>query len=222
MTTKKCSICGKELELSEFGKDTRSKDMHRSACKSCYSIANGLYRDNHKTELKQYRIDNKTYQKQYRKERKKEIKQYYIDNKEEILIKKAIYYENNKEYISARRKQYVLKNKDKINTNQSVKRFKIKQLLSTLTVKEWEGIKLFFNNSCCYCGRQVPLHHEHFVPIKKGGGYTLKNILCCCKRCNSSKGAKDFEDWYPRFKFYDEHRMNRILEYLKSVNNVTY
>ena len=33
--TKKCSCCGKELPISEFYRNSASKDGYRSKCKSC-------------------------------------------------------------------------------------------------------------------------------------------------------------------------------------------
>lgn len=35
METKKCKACGKELPLSEFGKNKSIKDGHDNKCKSC-------------------------------------------------------------------------------------------------------------------------------------------------------------------------------------------
>ena len=35
METKKCTKCGRELPLSEFGKDARSKDGLQCYCKEC-------------------------------------------------------------------------------------------------------------------------------------------------------------------------------------------
>ena len=35
METKKCTKCGRELPLSDFGKDARSKDGLLSGCKNC-------------------------------------------------------------------------------------------------------------------------------------------------------------------------------------------
>lgn len=38
--TKKCTRCGRELPLSEFGIATKSKDGHNWACKECIRKAN--------------------------------------------------------------------------------------------------------------------------------------------------------------------------------------
>ena len=60
------------------------------------------------------------------------------------------------------------------------------------------GIK---EGQCAYClgdgnGR------DHLKPLVKNGMPTgfitdIHNIVPCCQRCNSAKGAKSFREWYP-------------------------
>jgi hypothetical protein len=33
------------------------------------------------------------------------------------------------------------------------------------------------------------------VPIASGGKNNVKNLIPCCRKCNSSKGTKDVADW---------------------------
>jgi hypothetical protein len=76
MTFKLCSICGKEKDELEFGKN-------RLQCKYCI-----------KQYKKQYAIDNKEIIKEWKAN-------YYQENKEIIADKNKIYYENNKSEILA-------------------------------------------------------------------------------------------------------------------------
>ena len=48
--TKKCSCCGKELPVSEFYKNSSSKDGYRSKCKSC-DRASKLEKDAKKKDM---------------------------------------------------------------------------------------------------------------------------------------------------------------------------
>lgn len=60
--------------------------------------------------------------------------------------------------------------------------------------------KIDAGNDCCwYCGKKVAegkLTKEHVLPLIKGGEDTFDNIAMACKECNSSKGDKDFMEWY--------------------------
>lgn len=69
-----------------------------------------------------------------------------------------------------------------------IRNSKKKNLPATLTKEEWENILEKHNYSCVYCGiSNVPLAQEHWIPMSKGGGYTVDNIVPACKRCNSRK-----------------------------------
>jgi 5-methylcytosine-specific restriction endonuclease McrA len=89
----------------------------------------------------------------------------------------------------------------------------------TLTSKQWQQIKEYFNNKCAYCGKELPLSKEHFIPLSKGGEYTINNIIPVCLSCNSSKQDKDFFKWYPAQSFYSKAREKRILKYLGYKND---
>jgi len=94
------------------------------------------------------------------------------------------------------------------------RRAKELQLPYTLSLDEWESVKRYFDNKCCYCGKEKVLEQEHFIPLNSGGDYTANNILCSCKSCNSSKKASDFAIWYPKHKFYNKLRELKILSFI--------
>lgn len=53
---------------------------------------------------------------------------------------------------------------------------------------------------CAYCLGEGNAK-DHLKPLVKAGmptGYitAINNLVPCCSRCNSSKGAKTFEEWY--------------------------
>lgn len=49
---------------------------------------------------------------------------------------------------------------------------------------------------CVYCGeRKEKLTIDHATPIHGGGKHNIKNLIPCCKSCNSSKGTKELSDW---------------------------
>jgi 5-methylcytosine-specific restriction endonuclease McrA len=95
------------------------------------------------------------------------------------------------------------------------KRAEKKELIHTLTIKQWNEIKEIFNNKCCYCGRERILEQDHFIPLSKGGAYTFNNIVPACKSCNSGKRNNDFFEWYPKQKFYSKEKEGYILKHIK-------
>lgn len=89
-----------------------------------------------------------------------------------------------------------------------------RKLETTLTLNQWENIKIHFNNKCCYCNRELPLEQEHFIALSVMGEYTINNIIPACKSCNASKSNKIFNEWYPKYKYYSKKREKIILSFL--------
>jgi hypothetical protein len=49
--------------------------------------------------------------------------------------------------------------------------------------------------NCVYCYRTEDLSLDHIVPFSLGGSDSIENLVCCCRKCNSSKGAKPLNQW---------------------------
>jgi 5-methylcytosine-specific restriction endonuclease McrA len=71
-----------------------------------------------------------------------------------------------------------------------------------------------FNHRCAYCGADGDLHIEHVVPISRGGGHALGNIVPACESCNYSKRDHDPEAWYRRQPFFSELHWRKICRVL--------
>ena len=223
-----CDKCGKEkpATLEYFTPNQRRPDEFKSSCKDCVKIYNNQYREKYKKEIterkKEYAKSNRDkvrkLQKHYRQQNKEKCKQYakkyLIKNKEKIHKYKKHYREENKEKINKQLAQYRKENPEKIACYRQKRRAEKKQLMNSLTYEQWGKIKERFNCKCAYCGQEKPLEREHFIPLSKGGEYTHNNIVPSCKVCNSSKGAKDFFEWYPKYKYYSKKREKNILEFL--------
>lgn len=191
------------------------------------------HREEEIEQAKQYYKENKDksleQKKQYYQKNKEiiaeRVKKYHEKAKDKIAARSKIYREENREKISQQAKEWKLKNKDKMaeykrkNKHKWVeygqlRKAKIRQLPHTLTNKQWEQIKQYFDNKCSYCGKELPLAQEHFIPLSKGGEYTVNNIICSCISCNSSKKDKNFFEWYPKYRYYSKKREKKILDFL--------
>ena len=186
---KKCTSCGKELEINSenFYKEKRSSTGYASCCKKCYLKKCSKF---HKKKYQENIIKFREKAKKFREENKERIKKY------------------NKKYASKPKARAIR------NINTIKYRSKKKELDSKYNLKDWNKAKKFFNNRCAYCEKEEKLTQEHFIPLSKGGEYTVNNIIPACQSCNSSKGNKDFFKWYKNYEFYSEERENKILKYL--------
>lgn len=53
-------------------------------------------------------------------------------------------------------------------------------------------------HKCRYCGsNQGPFDVDHIVPVARGGGDEIGNLVLACVPCNHSKGAKLLREWKP-------------------------
>ena len=157
-------------------------------------------------------------------------RKWYKQNRSRHYRNKLEWYKNNPEKgknISRRAaKRYRMRNPGKIkewqqNNPELIRmycqqyRARKRKLPSTFTPEDWKRCKEFFNHSCAYCEKTLKrLQQDHFIPVSKGGPYTVTNIIPACKSCNSSKQNHDFFDWYPKQPFYSKTREAKILKYL--------
>jgi len=220
----KCKEC-----LNAYGKEYKKNN------KEAMDIYRKKWCKENEQHIKQHRIkylqDNKektllTKRKYYKENEywvKEYPKNYYEENKEWIKEKAKIYRGKNKNKIAKKTSQWQKDNTDKVNIITQRYIAKKAKLPFTLTSSEWDNIKKDFGGKCAYCGISEAdhlekwdevIHQEHFIALSKGGEFTHNNIIPSCKKCNASKGSKDFFEWYPRQGYYNKNREKFILEYL--------
>lgn len=222
METKICSKCKRELTSDNFVKGN-GKDGLSYRCKICVKQCYQENKENILAQRKQYYQENKDkvsdYKKQYASDNKDKIsdyrKQYYQNNKENICEHVAMFREENKDIIAERKKRYTKENPEKHRAVCQRRRAMKQSLPATLTEAQWEEIKEKYGSKCAYCGKELPLEQEHFIPVSKGGEYSRRNIIPACHSCNSSKNGKGFLEWYPKYKYYSKERELFILRDLK-------
>lgn len=64
--------------------------------------------------------------------------------------------------------------------------------------ESWKQKRLYVlkrdDNTCQYCGL-IGIQADHIIPRKKGGSDKVKNLVCCCVRCNKLVGNRVFESF---------------------------
>jgi len=193
----------RSTEYKDNPKEYKRKYYQRN--KAQVKLASKKYNVEHKEEIAKQR--NIRYQ-------LTEISLDYIDNGEKRKTARRLYYEKNKEIMAVKQRNYNKLHPDKYLRSRQKRRSMKKNLPATLTTVQWENIKLSFENKCAYCGSELILTQEHFLPLSKGGEYTKNNIIPACRSCNSSKHNHLFSEWYPSQEFYNIDREKKILSHL--------
>lgn len=244
MSLKKCRKCGDEKPATTeyFHKEKRNADGLYSYCKVCkrqYEMDNAdrisrRVKERRLANLEQSRArtrewyhQNKDKRAIYLENNKGRIESYLKENKEKIKQRDKEYKERHKEHIVEYRKWYNATKKEVIRARRSTpqgleksrkycqKRRSLKrQLEATLTPEQWEACVTHFESKCAYCGRARKLEQDHFLPISKGGEYSVNNIVPSCTTCNRQKHNHDFMEWYPTSKQFSKVREQKILKYL--------
>ncbi len=70
-----------------------------------------------------------------------------------------------------------------------------KHTMSIGPLADDERLKMVLPQSCCYCGGREFLSVDHLIPTKRGGANCGENLVWACRRCNSSKCARDALEW---------------------------
>jgi len=208
-----CYKCKRELPVDLFGKCKIKKDGLDIWCKECKS-------ENSKQYYKVNRVSLLQTSKEYQHNNIEKVLNYSRNYRKENLPKvnkgAGKYRSENKPKVAAASRKWRQENKIRVNILCQRSQARRKLLPSTLTAGQWADAKLYFDNRCCYCGRKLSLEMEHWVPVTNGGGYVESNIIPACKSCNCSKNNSDFFTWFKAYKFYNEERENKIIEFLNS------
>lgn len=189
------------------------RKIYESTHKEAIIARRKKFGETHKKELA---ITRKEYYEANKEATLLSVKEYQRKHKEVLMIRHKNYYEANKEAIAMSVKEYQKNNKDYYYIIRERRRTLKKKLPSTLTLSQWEFIKLQFNNKCAYCGEEKPLTQEHFIPLSNGGSHTKENIIPVCLSCNCSKCKRDFEKWYPKHRHYNKEREEAIVKYINN------
>lgn len=164
---------------------------------------------------------------------KSKSRERYKNNKEESNRRGKAHYRKNKATYNKMNRAWNRKNSEKLsviakawrkNNKDKVKEYnqKYSNKKHNITTKEWNYCKVYFDNSCAYCGMteiehkeksKQQLHKEHVI---HEGRNDIKNCVPSCKMCNSSKRKTTLNEWYnPTNPAYSRDRYLRIYNWIR-------
>lgn len=195
-----CNICGKEFETYYPRKISCSKEcgyiLHeQSKRRNVYERTINWRKNNpekYKLQIDRQNEKSKTNEK---------IKKYRI-----------FYNNKNKEKRKEAYKNWELKNKDHKYMLNHKRRVKIKEAKGYKDRIENFRKRMNDIGECIFCGSKKNLTIEHLIPVSKGGTNEINNLFPSCKKCNCSKGPKDWIKWYREKDFYSLKREKKILK----------
>jgi len=181
---KYCPLCETWKVLDDYQHNRTKLDGFQSLCKKCKGEINARYR---RENIDKVRASDKRYRE---------------DNHERVLLSNKLYCDRNREEINTKHREYHATPRGKATSVRSKhrRRAREKEIVCTLTGKEWEEILQIQINFCKGCGVEfdevnIP-HADHIYPVVLGGSTTKENIQALCRTCNCSKADKI--DWtYP-------------------------
>lgn len=99
------------------------------------------------------------------------------------------------EYVSPRRKSESKPSAESTVRVHNARAIRVDQV-GDLTVRQWRLLVSAFRGKCAYCQKACPVPClEHVVPVYRGGGTTVKNVVPSCRSCNSGKRIKTPKEW---------------------------
>lgn len=200
---KLCSICNKEKEISDYYTYNKKRANGEEFlyippyCKECTKVKSRKWAlDNPETVVESNRKMNEK-RRDFLREYKRENKQLY------------------KEYT----RRWQLNNKERVS---EYNKFRLNKV-HTISKKEWEDCKTYFNYSCAYCGvsetehkkiHKQQLNREH---VDHNGANDLSNCIPACRPCNSSKRQYSISEWYNDLnENFTYERLNKINQWLEN------
>lgn len=179
------------LPITDFYREKRNKSGRRADCKYCV-----------RSKVDEWRVKNPQKAKElsgkWRKEHPDEFRDYLNrwqkSNKDKVSLYGKRYRDKHPEKEREHARQQRIKFPERLRKNKQNRRAREANAISQLTLTEWQWLLDQSKNRCVYCGKHEDdcrrLEQDHIVPVTKGGGYTITNIVPACRSCNARKNDR--------------------------------
>ena len=173
MPTKICGKCKRELEESQFGRDSHRKDGHQWRCKGCAQAAYAAYCASHQEQVRQ---KNAAWMARHRDERNRRRATLHANHREE-----------EKQYTA----DYRVTHPDAAREYCAIRRARI---AGAPVVETFARAEIFERDGgvCHVCHKKVDpnnWHLDHLVPLARGGEHSRVNVAIAHPKCNMRRSA---------------------------------
>lgn len=165
------------------------------------ALSRAKYRETHKDEIKarnaayhqanreRLQAHNAAYRAAHPEQQRARDARYRAAHADERRARSRAYYAANLERERVRQAAYRAADPEKFRAKAKARHaLKRGATVCDLTRQQWDAIKAAYGYRCAYCGaRTLALTQDHLIPLSKGGGHTVTNIVPACKPCNSRK-----------------------------------
>lgn len=169
-----------------------------------------MYPERVRAKNQRWNDANRDYRKKWKKDNPDKVKKYYEDWRRKNPNYNKDWQEAHPDFEERVRKIWRKENPDKIKVYNARARAKRAGHEENATLLEREWRALLFGFQCVYCGGKYE-HIDHLVSLTRGGTNTSENLVPACGRCNQSKHAYPWREWYRKQSFYDPKR-EKIME----------
>lgn len=197
METKVCTKCKAEKSVGLFTPRPAKKRLaYHPHCRECRAKVTANYRDKNPEKIAAYKEayrnseHGKAVQKAY------DANRYWSDPKSENE-RNRLYRKERPDHEIARKREYRKRNPDysrTCNHNRRTRKFMAEGMHTSTDI---QNLLIDQKGRCkvCYVDVSKGYHVDHIVALVNGGSNWPSNLQILCPTCNTSKGAKDFDEW---------------------------
>ena len=182
MELKTCSKCERELPLDCFYRASGESGRRRRICRECFHKDYLANREKNLANAAKHRELNREKNREY-------ARKWREANPDKVKELQKSHYAKNRDKEREDSKRYRRTHKEQYSGYGRKRRARLANNGCSLTLRQWEEIKLRYKHKCAYCGAKEDLTMDHVTPISKGGSHSADNVVPACKTCNCSKQA---------------------------------
>jgi len=157
-----------------------------------------LYQKKYRSEnAKKLSIDNKLWRLENAERKRETDKKWAAANREKTRLNSKRYRARNPERARANVARYGAKNPERSRRATAMRR--ARQSANQAMAVSLVEMQRLLNRPCAYCGAKSE-HIDHVIPISRGGGHKIGNLIGSCAQCNQSKSAMLVSEWKLRKK----------------------
>lgn len=181
-TTKTCRKCGADKPLSDFPRNTTTRDRLSCWCKKCHNTATNT---SARRDIERYREYHRQYDRNYNRTSEKRRKWRQMDRQ-----RKPDHYRQMHKRSMSTPSARALRRIRNAQRRAGIGDGRLRRELIGLRQKQQRG-------KCYWCGALLDssYHLDHVIPISRGGTNDPSNLVLACPPCNLSKSDKLPHEW---------------------------